>query len=327
MKIESLSLVIFFSSRIRHTRFGCDWSSDVCSSDLRGRVGPGHRLGRGGNSRAPQGGARRGEGRCRAGRVPLSLRNSHGQGRPGGPARPGRPGEARRVSREPHVTAIDDLQWDSQGLIPALAQEAETGELLMLAWMDRQGGPPPPPARGGDLRRLRPGRAAAPGAPGGCGVPHGEPDVLFQHGPRWIARSPVVPGPGDPRPRRARDPVPEGGAAAGVVRRKPVPERGGADLPEDRGGSARGDQGGNEGRGGCPPRGRGGRPLVPHHGPPGWARDLPPPGVRGARAAPREEDGRARGERALTPSRRLRASLVAGGILLLLGGAAILFAW
>src|SRR5256886_8294559 len=26
----------FFSSRRRHTRFDCDWSSDVCSSDLRG---------------------------------------------------------------------------------------------------------------------------------------------------------------------------------------------------------------------------------------------------------------------------------------------------
>src|SRR3990167_5440137 len=25
---------IFFSSRGRHTRFDCDWSSDVCSSDL-----------------------------------------------------------------------------------------------------------------------------------------------------------------------------------------------------------------------------------------------------------------------------------------------------
>src|SRR2546430_8492397 len=25
---------IFFSSRRRHTRFDCDWSSDVCSSDL-----------------------------------------------------------------------------------------------------------------------------------------------------------------------------------------------------------------------------------------------------------------------------------------------------
>src|SRR3989475_9049008 len=28
----------FFSSRRRHTRFDCDWSSDVCSSDLYGRL-------------------------------------------------------------------------------------------------------------------------------------------------------------------------------------------------------------------------------------------------------------------------------------------------
>src|SRR5882762_3810067 len=28
----------FFSSRRRHTRFKCDWSSDVCSSDLRGGI-------------------------------------------------------------------------------------------------------------------------------------------------------------------------------------------------------------------------------------------------------------------------------------------------
>src|SRR3989475_6481377 len=38
----SLSLVLFFffffSSRRRHTRFDCDWSSDVCSSDLRCQV-------------------------------------------------------------------------------------------------------------------------------------------------------------------------------------------------------------------------------------------------------------------------------------------------
>src|SRR2546430_11226009 len=27
--------IFFFSSRRRHTRFDCDWSSDVCSSDLR----------------------------------------------------------------------------------------------------------------------------------------------------------------------------------------------------------------------------------------------------------------------------------------------------
>src|SRR2546427_7996331 len=30
----SLMCFFFFSSRRRHTRFDCDWSSDVCSSDL-----------------------------------------------------------------------------------------------------------------------------------------------------------------------------------------------------------------------------------------------------------------------------------------------------
>src|SRR2546430_14579941 len=34
-------LFFFFSSRRRHTRFDCDWSSDVCSSDLRDRQGQG----------------------------------------------------------------------------------------------------------------------------------------------------------------------------------------------------------------------------------------------------------------------------------------------
>src|SRR2546430_5688597 len=32
--------VFFFSSRRRHTRFDCDWSSDVCSSDLPIRLPP-----------------------------------------------------------------------------------------------------------------------------------------------------------------------------------------------------------------------------------------------------------------------------------------------
>src|SRR5882762_3956071 len=29
-----MTILFFFSSRRRHTRFKCDWSSDVCSSDL-----------------------------------------------------------------------------------------------------------------------------------------------------------------------------------------------------------------------------------------------------------------------------------------------------
>src|SRR2546430_13276826 len=41
--IPRLVTPVLFSSRRRHTRFDCDWSSDVCSSDLLGllrRIGP-----------------------------------------------------------------------------------------------------------------------------------------------------------------------------------------------------------------------------------------------------------------------------------------------
>src|SRR6478736_7593272 len=34
LSLHSNSVYFFFSSRRRHTRFDCDWSSDVCSSDL-----------------------------------------------------------------------------------------------------------------------------------------------------------------------------------------------------------------------------------------------------------------------------------------------------
>src|SRR2546430_9678714 len=38
-------MLFFFSSRRRHTRFDCDWSSDVCSSDLTTSKGMTHFLG------------------------------------------------------------------------------------------------------------------------------------------------------------------------------------------------------------------------------------------------------------------------------------------
>src|SRR5689334_24409380 len=34
MRIMFSLFIFFFSSRRRHTRWNCDWSSDVCSSDL-----------------------------------------------------------------------------------------------------------------------------------------------------------------------------------------------------------------------------------------------------------------------------------------------------
>ncbi|SEO88228.1 phosphoribosyl-AMP cyclohydrolase [Aquisalimonas asiatica] len=32
---------------------------------------------------------------------------------------------------------LDTLQWDEAGLLPAIAQDAETGDVLMVAWMNR----------------------------------------------------------------------------------------------------------------------------------------------------------------------------------------------
>jgi phosphoribosyl-AMP cyclohydrolase len=32
---------------------------------------------------------------------------------------------------------LDDVKWDAQGLVPVIAQEKSTGDVLMFAWMDR----------------------------------------------------------------------------------------------------------------------------------------------------------------------------------------------
>ena len=33
---------------------------------------------------------------------------------------------------------LDAIRWDSQGLVPVIAQEARTGDVLMFAWMNRE---------------------------------------------------------------------------------------------------------------------------------------------------------------------------------------------
>lgn len=33
---------------------------------------------------------------------------------------------------------LDDVKWNTDGLVPAIAQDAETGKLLMMAWMNRE---------------------------------------------------------------------------------------------------------------------------------------------------------------------------------------------
>jgi phosphoribosyl-AMP cyclohydrolase len=33
---------------------------------------------------------------------------------------------------------LDAIRWTEDGLVPAIAQDAETGEILMMAWMNRE---------------------------------------------------------------------------------------------------------------------------------------------------------------------------------------------
>jgi phosphoribosyl-AMP cyclohydrolase len=33
---------------------------------------------------------------------------------------------------------LNEVKWDEQGLVPAIAQDAQSGEVLMFAWMNRE---------------------------------------------------------------------------------------------------------------------------------------------------------------------------------------------
>jgi phosphoribosyl-AMP cyclohydrolase len=33
---------------------------------------------------------------------------------------------------------LDEVGWDEQGLVPAIAQDAQSGKVLMVAWMNRE---------------------------------------------------------------------------------------------------------------------------------------------------------------------------------------------
>ena len=36
------------------------------------------------------------------------------------------------------MSYLDDISWNSNGLVPAIAQGADTGVILMMAWMNRE---------------------------------------------------------------------------------------------------------------------------------------------------------------------------------------------
>src|SRR5580765_699890 len=94
------------------------------------RVRSGDRIRRRRLARAPLRRSGRRLRRRGARRLDLSFRDAHDRRSEGVPAR------ARRRGTERAVT-LDELRFDAQGLLPAVVQEADTGELLMVAWMDR----------------------------------------------------------------------------------------------------------------------------------------------------------------------------------------------
>ena len=36
------------------------------------------------------------------------------------------------------VEWLDEVAWNADGLVPAIAQDADSGQILMMAWMNRQ---------------------------------------------------------------------------------------------------------------------------------------------------------------------------------------------
>jgi phosphoribosyl-AMP cyclohydrolase len=51
------------------------------------------------------------------------------------PADVRRPGEADYTGG---MGWLDEVKWDAAGLVPAIAQEAGSGDVLMVAWMNRE---------------------------------------------------------------------------------------------------------------------------------------------------------------------------------------------
>ena len=45
------------------------------------------------------------------------------------------------MSADPYTVAmqwLDQIKWDRDGLVPVIAQERDSGDVLMFAWMNRE---------------------------------------------------------------------------------------------------------------------------------------------------------------------------------------------
>ena len=44
----------------------------------------------------------------------------------------------KSIADNKRMNWLDDVLWDERGLIPVIAQEAASGDVLMFAWMNRE---------------------------------------------------------------------------------------------------------------------------------------------------------------------------------------------
>ena len=53
---------------------------------------------------------------------------------------PSQPAASQPAAAAPFLDAdfLGEVSWDADGLIPAIAQDAATGDILMVAWMNRE---------------------------------------------------------------------------------------------------------------------------------------------------------------------------------------------
>ena len=42
------------------------------------------------------------------------------------------------ISDNPYMNWLDAVKWDEKGLVPVIAQEKSSGDVLMFAWMNRE---------------------------------------------------------------------------------------------------------------------------------------------------------------------------------------------
>src|SRR2546430_1337939 len=238
-------IFFFFSSRRRHTRFDCDWSSDVCSSDLIKQA-----IGRLGGESRPVSAQELGE----------AMAEIKGDDEPVEPA------QVQKLLRQAHDRELIDLAKEGDGAYTVKLRDAtpsaDTPQAEPAAVTDADEALDPPMPESSAPPSMRSANVPAAGIParsarfrrGSRGPRVSPPEIpkicVVEMDPNFKPRIELLPP--KPPPAPAAVPEPFGSESA------PTGAPAGDDERRERGGRGRGGRGGRGGSGGWG-RGGGGR--------------------------------------------------------------------